>query len=90
MDPIVVVELGKKGVDVDSNPLELDPQALRKCQNAVTDPSTGTSTLRKRPGLTPFDTLLLGGQVLGGSPLPGPNLSPGASTTIYIGRSSLS
>lgn len=45
--------MGYAGVNVDKNPLELDPQELRQAQNAIAPLKTGAG-IRKRPGLQPF------------------------------------
>jgi hypothetical protein len=90
MAPLNVRNMGELGVNVDNNPLDLDDNQLTKAQNAVTDPSSGRSSLRKRPGLIGFNTSDVSATVLGGSPVPGPNLSTGGSVTIYIGRGPIS
>lgn len=90
MAPLTVRNMGLAGVNVDNNPLDLDDNQLTQAQNAISDPSSGASSLRKRPGLLGFNTLTLTYNVLGGSPLPGPNLSTGGTITVYISRSPIS
>jgi hypothetical protein len=79
--------MGQRGVNVDNNPLDLEDDQLTRSQNAVTDPASGASTLRKRPGFAAFTASLSGSNILGGSPLPGPNSSSGGTVSLYIGRS---
>jgi len=86
MPPLNVRNMGLRGVNVDNNPLDLEDNQLTQSQNAVTDPASGASTLSKRQGLIGFNTSDVTGSVLGGSPVPGPNLSTGGSVTIYVGR----
>jgi beta-lactam-binding protein with PASTA domain len=78
--------MGLLGVNVDRNPLDLENDQLTQAQNAISDSGTGSSSLRKRPGLVAFNTSSLGNDVLGGAPVPGPNLSTGGSVTVYVGR----
>jgi hypothetical protein len=82
--------MGQRGVNVDNNPLDLEKDQLTRAQNAVTDPASGMSTLRKRPGFIGFNTTTLVYDVLGGAPLPGPNLSTGGTVTVYLARSPIS
>jgi hypothetical protein len=92
MAKLVVKTMGQAGVNVDKNPLDLDDDELRQAKNAITDPSSGRSTLRKRPGLIGFNTSTLTYDVLGGNPLPAPNLgagSGGGTITVYLGRGPL-
>lgn len=86
MAKLVVESMGQYGVNVDKNPLELDDNELTKAQNAVTDPSSGRSTLRKRPGLIAFTTAATADVVLGGIDLPVVDLSPSGTHYVYIGR----
>jgi hypothetical protein len=83
---ISVKTLGQRGVNVDKDPFDLADDELTLAQNAISDPAKGKSAIRKRPGFIGFNTTTLTYDVLGGSPLPGPNLSTGGSVTIYIGR----
>ncbi len=83
---LVVRNMGLQGVNVDNNPLDLEDNQLTQAQNAVSDPVSGASSLRKRPGLVSFNSPLLSSDVLGGSSVPGPNLSTGGTVTLYVGR----
>jgi hypothetical protein len=83
---LVVESYGTKGVNVDKNPFELDDSELVQSQNAISDPSSGKSTLRKRPGLAVFTLEETGGTVLGGINLPVQDLSPFGLHFIYLGR----
>lgn len=83
---IVIDTLGLKGVNVDKNPLELDPAELTVGQNCISDPSSGRSSLRKRPGLGGFTTSAMSGAVLGGIGVPLLDLSHVGTIRIYIGR----
>lgn len=85
MADLSVTTIGRKGVNVDKNPLELGDDELQKAQNAINDPAAGESTIRKRPGLTPFTTSATAGQVLGGIGVPLQQLLTG-SHFIYVGR----
>ncbi len=86
MPPLTVRNMGLLGVNVDNNPLDLEDNQLTQAQNAISDPTSGASSVRKRPGFVAFNTSAFGSDVIGGSTLPGPNLSTGGSITIYIGR----
>lgn len=90
MAPLTIRHMGIAGVNVDNNPLDLDDNQLTQAQNTISDPESGASSLRKRTGLVAFNTATLVTTVLGGSPLPGPNLSIGGSITIYIARGPVS
>jgi hypothetical protein len=87
---IAVKTLGTKGVNVDKDPFDLDDDELSLAVNAISDPAKGHSAVRKRPGLLAFNASSVIYDVLGGAPLPGPNLSTGGSVTIYIGRGPIS
>ena len=86
MAKLTVLGMGQFGCNVDKNPLELGDQELTKAQNAGTDPSSGRSTLRKRPGLVAFSVSATAGTVLGGVNLPLENLSTSSQHYFYIGR----
>ena len=90
MPPLTVRNMGLLGVNVDNNPLDLDDNQLTKAQNAISDAASGASSVRKRPGLLAFNTSTVTSIILGGSPLPGPNLSTGGTVSLFIGRSPLS
>lgn len=85
---IDVQGLGKQGVNVDKNPLELDDNELIQAQNAINDPTAGDSSIRKRPGLIAFTTTSTSGIVLGGIGVPLQHLLSGTHF-IYIGRGTL-
>ena len=87
---ISVKTLGQRGVNVDKDPFDLENDELSTAVNAISDPAKGHSAVRKRPGFVGFNTSTVTYDVLGGSPLPGPNLSTGGSVTIYIGRGPIS
>jgi hypothetical protein len=87
---LLIRTFGIRGVNVDKNPLELDDDELQSAQNTISDPTSGASSLRKRPGLAGFNTSTLVFDVIGGSPMPGPNLSQGGTVTIYLSRSPIS
>ena len=86
MAKLTVEHMGIGGVNVDKNPLELDENELTQATNAVTDPSSGRSTLRKRPGLIAFSTSATAGTVLGGADVPLQNLSSSGTHYVYVGR----
>lgn len=85
MATLDVTELGKRGVNVDKNPLELDNNELTQAQNAITDPAAGNSSIRKRAGLVAFTTATTSGTVLGGIGVPLQHLLTGTHF-IYLGR----
>ncbi len=86
MPKLTVESFGTKGVNVDKNPLELDDSELVHSQNFISDPSSGQSTIRKRPGLVSFTLAETGGTVLGGINLPLQDKSEFGTHFIYIGR----
>ncbi len=92
MAPLTVRYMGRVGVNVDNNPLDLEDDQLTQAQNAVaSDPAaSGASSVHKRPGLAAFNSSTLTYIVLGGAALPGPNLSTGGTITVYISRSPIS
>lgn len=79
-------DIGRLGVNVDSDPISLDDQELRLAQNAIRDPLGSDSGLRKRPGLLAFNTSTLTDSVIGGVGVPLTNLSSGGTIYLYIGR----
>jgi hypothetical protein len=87
---ISIKTLGRKGVNVDKDPFDLEDDELTNAQNAISDPAKGASAVRKRPGFIGFNASTVTYNVLGGAPLPGPNLSTGGTVTIYIGRGPIS
>jgi hypothetical protein len=82
---LTALGFGQRGVTVDLNPLELGDNDLTQATNAIADPQSGRSTLRKRPGLVAFSTPTTAGTVLGGVDLPLADYSS-ASHFILIGR----
>jgi len=83
---LVVETFGLKGVNVDRNPFELTDGELVSAQNAVSIPTAGKASLRKRPGLLAFTLATMGGSVLGGIGVPLLDLSSGGTLRIYLGR----
>lgn len=81
-----VTDIGKLGVNVDSDPISLQDQELRLAQNAIRDPLGADSGLRKRPGQGQFNTAVTVGAVLGGIGVPLVDKSVNGTLTIYIGR----
>jgi hypothetical protein len=94
MANLKVSGFGLRGVNVDKNPLELEDNELTQAQNTISGPSAGLSgsgstSLRKRPGLIAFNTTNSAGVVLGGINVPLINLSGSGSVAVYIGRGPL-
>lgn len=85
MADLVVFNLGEKGVNVDKNPLAMDPAELRKAQNVIRDPLGVEGGITNRPGLVHFNTSAAAGTILGGIGVPLLNLVTG-SRFLYIGR----
>lgn len=85
MPKIQADQLGRRGVIVDLNPLELTDNDLTQAQNFISDPTSGRSSIRKRPGLIAFSTTTTAGTVMGGFDLPVADRSS-ASHLIFIGR----
>ncbi len=83
---LTVESLGLNGVNVDKNPLELADNELTVAQNAINDPQSGMSSLRKRKGLIRFTTTATAGTVLGGTDLPFANGAPTGLHYVYLGR----
>jgi len=79
-------DLGKDGVNVDSDPVNLLDTELRKAQNTIRDPLGAIHGLRKRPGLAAFNESLTGGEILGGIGVPLLDQSTGGSLMMFIGR----
>lgn len=84
-EKITVRGWGLKGVNVDSNPLELDDQDLTRAANFISDPAAGHASIRKRAGLVVFTTTTTGGTVLGGVDLPLRDRFSG-TRLVFIGR----
>ena len=89
MAKLKVTDFGLQGVNVDKNPFELATGELTQAQNAMADPASGKSSLRKREGLVSFTQSTTAGDVLGGIGVPAINLRTGVSF-LYIGRGILS
>lgn len=71
MMPIDAMGLGLGGVDVDTDPLDLDPQKVVQAQNAThSGLNARTSALIKRPGLGRLNGVGLGAPILGGVEVP--------------------
>lgn len=94
-----VYNLGSNGVNVDSNPTQLQDGELTKAQNAIHDPLGSEGGLRKRAGLTKVNSVAAAGAIRGGTGIPlsigGQSVGPGgtapvAGRTIYVGRATLS
>jgi len=56
-----VYNIGKAGVNVDANPVQLQDGELTEAQNWTTDPAGSEGGLRKRPGLTAINASAGGG-----------------------------
>ena len=84
---IKIKTLGLKGVNVDKNPFELEPDELRQAQNAVSERLGSNASLKNRPGLDEFTTDSGMGPVLGGIGVLEPNGAPtGGTLVLYLGR----
>lgn len=81
-----VYTIGKTGVNVDDDPLELADTDLRQAQNTIWDPLGVDSGLRKRPGWAAYNTSSLAGVILGGINVPTRSTVVDDNTTIYIGH----
>lgn len=79
-EQLIVYTLGEKGVNVDKDPLDLDPDELRKAQNAIS-----YAGLVNRPGLEKFNAVTTAGSVVGGIGVPILNLKTG-TRFFFIGR----
>lgn len=85
MPPFTITNLGAGGVNVDSDPINLQDTELRQAQNAIRDPLGADSGLRKRPGLSVFATAT--GAILGGIGVPLQDLTTQGTHFVLIGRS---
>lgn len=90
-----VYNLGSNGVNVDSNPIQLEDGELTKGQNAIHDPLGSTGGLRKRAGLVKVNSVAAAGAIRGGIGVPlavagqavGPGgTAPAAGRTTYVGQ----
>ena len=87
--PLIVESLGLNGVNVDKDPLELGDNELMQAVNYISDPQSGQSAIRKRPGLIAFNTSIFAGTILGGCDLAFSDqsaISGNAGLLIYLGR----
>lgn len=82
--PFLLYDIGKAGVDVDTSPLELVPQALTSSQNTVRD--VGRLGIRNRPGLETLNATAAAGKVLGGIGVPFLNESVSGVHILLLGR----
>lgn len=65
-----VYGLGSLGVNVDSNPINLEDGELTKSQNAIHDPVGSGGGLRKRPGLVKINSIAAAGSIVGAVNVP--------------------
>lgn len=86
MGVIRIRTLGLKGVNVDKDPLELDPSELRKAQNAIKEPLGANAGITNRPGLLNFSTPTQDGSILGGIGVLTPATSFGGGAFLFLGR----
>ena len=66
MASIVIRPFGLAGVNVDKDPLELDPDELRQAQNAIHEPLGANAGIKNRPGLIDFTGTAAEDAILGG------------------------
>lgn len=85
MADINIKTLGRKGVNVDKDPLELDPDELTQAQNAIREPLGVSAGLVNRPGLIDFTTTPGPGPILGGIGVL-ETLTVLGGTTLFLGR----
>jgi len=67
---IKVYNLDSVGVVVDTSPISSSDAALTTAQNAIAEPLGEKGSIRKRPGLKPFNSTAASGQVQGGIGIP--------------------
>lgn len=84
MPSLKVMGVGRMGVNVDKNPLELDDNELRQAQNATHEPLGDNAGLTNRPGLAATNSAL-SGSILGGTSVLFPDQTAGKQV-IYIAR----
>jgi hypothetical protein len=85
-DPSISVKtLGRKGVNTDKNPLELDPDELIRAQNAIHEPLGNAAGLVNRPGLDALTDTPAAGAILGGIGVLDANAVNGLFS-LYLGR----
>ena len=85
MGPMPLFDLGKGGVDIDTNPMELDPTTLLSSQNAAYDQGAGRG-LMNRPGFNSLNDVAAAGSVLGGIGVPFLNESTSGLHFLFLGR----
>lgn len=83
---LIVASVGKAGVNVDKDPLELGDNELMQAKNVVSLVTEGKSSISKRPGLGAFTTTPTAGTVLGGIDVPLLDLSNNGAVHLFIGR----
>ncbi len=84
MAELIVFGLGSAGVNVDSSPLHLEENELRKAQNAHPNVAGADKGISSRPGLIQFSEGGTGA-ILGGIGVPLLNLFNGTHY-LYLGR----
>ena len=85
MPDLIVFNLGEKGVNVDKDPLVMDPAELRKAQNIIPEPLGAEIGVTNRPGLLEFNASVANGRILGGISVPLQNLHEG-TRFMWLGR----
>jgi hypothetical protein len=87
MAKIDIKTLGLAGVNVDKDPLELDPDELTKAQNAIHEPLGSNAGIKNRPGLIDFTGTAGPGSILGGTGVLEPaGGDVGGLELLYLGR----
>src|SRR4051794_6789508 len=76
-----VFGIGRDGVNVDVNPLEVSDRELRQSQNAIRGNEGAEQALVLRPGLKKFTTDPAAGQILGSIGVPNAGTSGGRRNT---------
>lgn len=65
MPKIDVYNIADAGVNVDSNPVQLEDNELTKAQNCIRDPLGAEGSIRKRPGLSAINSVAAAGSITG-------------------------
>lgn len=87
MGAIRVRTLGLKGVNLDKDPLVLEPDELTRAQNAVSDVRGAIAAIVNRPGLAAITPSASGASILGGIGVLTPQGTPGEGVGyLFIGR----
>lgn len=84
---INIKTLGRAGVNVDKDPLELAPDELTQAQNAIHEPLGANAGIKSRPGLVAFTVSAAAASILGGvgvSEAAGGDV--GGLELLYLGR----